>query len=116
MGPITLKQEINIILKASGYKYFYGSGSVETFPYVRYTLGDNFSTRLSNKKGLKTIWYQIDVFSDVPLDVEAEQTILSKIEAELEQKGLITTNWLEVISENNTTRYPNYHYFLEVRK
>lgn len=116
MGPITLKQEINIVLKASGYTYFYGSGSVETFPYIRYTLGDNFSTRLSNKKGLKNIWYQIDVFSQTPIDVEADETMLSKVESALEAKYLITTDWLEVITENSTTRYTNYHYFLEVRK
>ena len=49
-------------------------------------------------------------------EVKMPMQDLTKIETELEQKRLVTTNWLEVISENNTTRYPNYHYFLEVRK
>lgn len=112
----TLKQEINEVLKKSGYDHFYGSSSVDTFPYIRYTLGDHFSRRLSNKKELKNIWYQIDVFSQVPFDVEDDSTVLALVERELEAKGLITTDWIEVISENNTTRHPNYHYILEVRK
>lgn len=119
MGIITLKQKINEILnelfKETGYKYFYGSSSVDTFPYIRYTLGDNFSNRLSNKKKVKNIWYQIDVFSQVPIDVENKNTILFKIELNLENRRLITTDWLETIDEDNNTRYPVYHYFLEVR-
>lgn len=102
-------------MKTSGYSHFYGTGTGNTFPYVRYTLGDNFSQRLSNKKGVKHIWYQLDVFTNYPFDVENNE-MLETIETGLESIGLFTTDWIETIDNDNTTGFPVYRYFIEVRE
>lgn len=116
MANITLKGTINTFLQETGYRYFYATTIEEAvFPYIRYTLGDNYSARLSNKKAIKNIWYQLDVFSDRPLDVE-ESEMLTVIENGLEERGLYTTNWIEVIDDDSSIGYPIYRYFIEVRK
>lgn len=114
MDTITLKQQINAVLKTIDRPYFYGRGTSDTFPYIRYTLGSNSTVRLSNKKSVRNIWYQIDVFSMLPLDVESD-TLLLEIERKLESTNLYTTDWIEVINDDNNTRYNVYHYFIEVR-
>lgn len=116
MDTITLKQKINSVLKTLGVEYFYGQSTNSKFPYIRFTLGDNNTTRLSNKKSTRNIWYQIDVFSMVPLDVQDEDTILYQIESKLESEKLITTDWIETEDTDNNTRYTVYHYFIEVRE
>jgi len=115
VATITLKSDIFSVLSETGYPHFYGSGSSDSFPYIRYTLGSNYSDRLSNEKATKNIWYQVDVFSDYPFDVEANE-LLQTIESGLELQGLYTTDWIEAIDDENNTRYPVYHYFIEVRK
>jgi len=112
---MTLKNKINEFLKETDYTHFYGRGSSNSFPYVRYTLGDNFTKRLSNKKGPRNIWYQLDVFNNRPFDVQGSE-MLTTIEEGLEERDLFTTDWIEAIDDDNTTTYPIYHYFIEVRE
>lgn len=86
-----------------------------SFPYIRYFLGSNFTTRLSNKKAVRNIWYQVDVFSNVPIDVEDTNSMLAEVELALDTEGLYVTDWIEVVDDSNSTQFPVYHYFLEVR-
>jgi len=111
----TLKGRIRRALIKTGHVNFYGTSTRNTFPFIRYFLGSNFTNRLSNKKAVRNIWYQVDVFSDVPIDVEDTGTILSDVESALELEGLYVTDWMEVSDTSNSTQYTIYHYFLEVR-
>lgn len=97
-----------------GIAFDYGTGVKAKYPYARYTLGSNDSDRLSNKKAIKNIWYQIDVFDLVPHDVE-DDNILLAIELVLETNNLYTTDWIEDIDNENNTEFDIYHYFMEVR-
>jgi len=116
---MTLKSDIRSVLSSlfngSEYSYFYGLSKSQSIPYIRYFLGNNHTDRLSNKKSIRNIWYQIDVFTYIPIDVEDKESILYQIESGLEKKNLTTTDWMENFSENNNTRYTIYHYFIEVR-
>lgn len=102
-------------MKTTSYNHFYGTGTGNAFPYIRYTLGDNSSRRLSNKKSIKNIWYQLDVFSNYPFDVQSNE-MLETIESGLENLGLFTTDWIETIDDSNSTGFPVYRYFIEVRE
>lgn len=117
---MTLKAHIRAALQSllidTDYEWFYGFAKGKQIPYVRFFLGNNHTGRLSNKKAVRNIWYQVDVFSYLPIDVQNKDSVLFKIEDELEKKGLITTDWMENFSEDNNTRYTIYHYFIEVRE
>lgn len=115
MDNITLKRRIKQALDKTLYDNFYGTSTKNVFPYIRYTLGSNFSNRLSNQKALRNIWYQVDVFHNVPIDVENISSILSEVELILDSEGMYVTDWIEDIDDTNSTQYPVYHYFLEVR-
>lgn len=117
---MTLKSDIHstlgsIVSEHSEYDWFYGFSKGKQVPYIRYFLGNNHTDRLSNKKAVRNIWYQIDVFTYVPIDVQNKESVLVKIESALEDKNLITTDWMENFSEDNNTQYTIYHYFIEVR-
>lgn len=111
---MTLKSDIADVLKELDYTWFYGNSVNTKFPFIRFNLGNNYTDRLSNKKANRNIWYQVDVFTLTPLDVEGNN-MLSEIENRLEQASLFTTDWLEATDTDNNTNYPVYHYFLEVR-
>ena len=120
MGIITLKNNIHTVLENAvvdtAFVWFYGASKGKQVPYIRFFLGNNHTSRLSNKKSIRNIWYQIDVFSYEPIDVQDETSILFQIESQLENKNLITTDWMENFSEDNNTRYTIFHYFIEVRE
>lgn len=111
----TLKCRIKRALDQTKYDNFYGTSTKNSFPYIRYFLGNNFTGRLSNKKAIRNIWYQVDVFSEIPIDVEDLSSILSEVELVLDAEGLFVTDWLEDADTSNSTQYPIYHYFVEVR-
>lgn len=114
---MTLKADIfSVLQEQTDYDSFYGSSTNKEIPYIRFVLGSHHSDRLSNKKALKNIWYQVDVFTYTPIDVESDTSVLHQIESALESRNLITTDWIEVISEGSSTQYTVYHYFIEARK
>lgn len=111
----TLKRRIKDALDTTGHTNFYGMSAQNNFPYVRYTLSSNYTGRLSNKKAIRNIWYQVDVFSRVPIDVESNESILVDVESALVEEGLYVKDWFENVDTTNSTQYPIYHYFIEVR-
>lgn len=111
-----IRSVIDTVATANNYDWFYGVSKGKEVPYIRFFLGNNFTRRLSNKKAIRNIWYQLDVFSYTPIDVQDADSILNKIESKLEDKNLITTDWMENFSEDNNTQYTIYHYFIEVRE
>lgn len=111
---MTVKKQIYNALKPLGYPLAYAS-TPEGFPAIRYTLVSNVPRRLSNEKASRRVYYQIDVFSQAPIDVEAEGTVLSKVEAALEDAGLYTNNWTETLDLSNETQFAIYRYLIEVR-
>lgn len=110
---MSLKERIFHVLEQVNMPVAYGRASDE-MPYIRYTLVSNRSERLSNKKSIKHIYYQVDLFTQIPKDVETDETLLF-IEEELEKEGLITTDWTETIDDFNDTGYLVFHYLMEVR-
>lgn len=112
---MSLKQKIFDVLETIDVPSFYGMSTQNTFPFVRYTLGNHYSKRLSDEKAIKNIWYQIDVYSTVPIDVEDTDGLLKEIETKLEAERLFTDDWKETIDIDNQSTYPIYHYFIEVR-
>lgn len=110
----TLKVRIRDVLKTLPYSFAYAQ-TPAGFPAIRYSLLSNVPVRTSNIKHYKNISYQLDVFTQIPLDVEDETNILTEIEQALEQAGLYTSNWLETEDPDNHSNMTIYHYFITIR-
>lgn len=111
---MSLKKQINKVLKATGYRYFYMDGDNTTFPFIRYSHGNTLPRRYSGKTHDRYIWYQIDVFDARPHDVEDSDMLLT-IQKALEEDGLQVTEWKENQDTVNETRHVVYQYYMEVR-
>lgn len=110
----TLKVRIKDVLNSLPYPFAYAQ-TPPGFPSIRYTLLSNVPIRTSNIKHYKNISYQLDVFTQVPMDVEDKNNILYEIEQALEEAGLYTSNWLETEDPDNHSNMTIYHYFLTIR-
>lgn len=114
MDELTLKNRINDALKATGYRYFYLTGDTDSFPFIRFSLGNHIYRSLSSKYHHSYIWYQVDVFSEVPKNVENDP-MLFNIKQALLDEGLKSTAWKEAPDLENNTQFTVYHYYCEVK-
>lgn len=84
------------------------------FPRVNFFLLSHNSSRLSNKRHKHYTAYQVDYFSEVPLDVEVDLTLI-EITQRLEDAGFLTTDWNELTEIDVEAQAGIYHYWIEVR-
>lgn len=110
---MTIKDRIYEALKSVEDKSFYADTDYTGFPRVLFYLISNVPVRYSNKRHSNRIKYQVSYYSDHSLDVETDESLMGIIDA-LEVKGLLTTNWLEVVSIDEKENSSTYHYMLEV--
>ncbi|MGX7091183.1 hypothetical protein [Hutsoniella sourekii] len=111
---MTTKDKIYDALNGLGPFLSYGDSDNPVIPRIHYFLLANISVRLSNKRHTQMPIYQVDYFSDIPLNVE-DAEILSVITESLEKINLTTSDWREVISYNEDEDRTDWHYFVEVR-
>ena len=69
--------------------------------------------RLSDRKHLKHVRYQISYFDKTPRDVE-DDLILNSISDALEKANLNTTEWIEIIETDDEVDDTIFHYIIEV--
>lgn len=96
------------------YQVSYNDTNFDRFPRINFSLVNNYSYRLSNKRHNRKIYYQVDFFSDRALDVEDDKDLMKIIEL-LEDERLLTTDWVEVSSIDEVEQQAIYHYYIEVR-
>lgn len=108
------KQIIFEALKVANCPVAYSDTVHETFPRINFSLIDNQSLRLSDKRHNQRVVYQVDYFSQRALDVETNEVLLSIIES-LEANKLLTSDWREVVNIDVQRHLGIYHYFIEVQ-
>lgn len=104
----TLRKELPHIPLA--YRY----SNLNELPRMSFAAISNVTLKLSNKRHMQRVWYQIDYFSRVPLDIETD-TNLNRIIEVLENENLTLTNWQEEEDINVETDSALFTYWIEVR-
>lgn len=107
------KKEIFKILKETNIPVSYNDSTTSVLPKMVMSFVSNVSSRLSNKKHHRTLRYQVMYYSDCALDVETDVNLIN-IEALLEEKGFITTDWMEITDVDLDMEITSYDYLLEV--
>lgn len=101
-------------LKSVEENSFYGWTDVVEFPRCIFYLVSNFSKKLSNKRHVQHVSYQVSYYSDIPLNIENDAKLWGIIDA-LEERGIITNDWREIIDRETDKNRTIYHYWLEAR-
>lgn len=101
-------------LKSVEDNSFYGWTDYAKFPRCVFYLVSHSSKKLSNKRHLQRLSYQVSYYSDYPLNVETDVKLWQIIDT-LEDSNLITNDWREVIDRDTDKNRTIYHYWLEVR-
>lgn len=109
----SLKELIFDALIPLGIPVAYNDSDISQLPRINYNLISNLSIRLSNKKHRNKVRYQIDYFSKIPLDIEADD-VLIQIEVYLNDKGIKTSNWIEIPTIDLEADIGLYRYYMEV--
>lgn len=107
------KKEIFEILKKANIPVSYNESTTSVLPKMVMSFVSNVSSRLSNKKHNRYLRYQVMYYSDLALDVETDANLLN-IETLLEEKGFITTDWMEITDVDLDMEISSYDYLLEV--
>ena len=111
----TMKKRIYDALVNNSDVHVSYSDTLETsLPRINFSLISHSSTRLSNKRYKQHLVYQVDYFSDRPLEVENNTELWAITEA-LESEGFLTTDWNEITEIDVDTQSGIYHYWIEVR-
>lgn len=110
----TTKDVIYDALLKVGLPVSYIDTDKDTLPRINFFLVSNWHTRRSNKRHTQRLVYQVDVYSNRPLDVEFDP-VLWQIITELEDENLLTSDWREVLNVNEKENRSVYHYWLEVK-
>ena len=106
-------QLIQKALEALEIPFAYADSDIKQFPRIIVNLVSNTSIRLSNKRHTAKVRYQIDLYSEIPRDVEVDDT-LYQIEQKFLENGLRTSNWLEVSDIDIEKERGLYRYMIEV--
>ncbi len=108
------KAKISNALKhgANGIPISYGY-TKRPMPYIIFNLIDNRGLRLSGQRHSKSTWWQVDVYSISPKDVDTD-TLLTSIQETLEHNRLITSEWVEVAETDVKKEQTSWRYMLEV--
>lgn len=109
----SLKQRIFDSLSKFDVSVSYNESIHSSFPRIVYFLVSNYSRRLSNQKTIQHISYQVSFYDIQPHDVETSEVLL-KFQMQLENDGMLTTNWQEVSVVKEDIEETVYHYYLEV--
>lgn len=110
---MSLKERIFDALVTLDLPLAYNDSNVTKLPRLNYFLISNYPIRLSNSKHRNITRYQVDLFSDIPRDVESDD-LLSQIEETLLKSRLKCSNWFEVSSIDADEELGIYHYYVEV--
>ncbi len=108
------KAKISNALKhgANGIPISYGY-TKRPMPYIIFNLIDNRGLRLSGQRHSKSTWWQVDVYSVSPKDVDTD-ALLTSIKGSLEGNRLVTSEWIEIAETDAKTEQTSWRYMLEV--
>lgn len=112
---MTLKAVIYDVLNETGLPVAYRHTNVSEMPRFNYSLIYNGELRLSGRTHTKKPSYQIDYFSNVPVDVESFD-LFDTIRNQLREQQLAVGNWQETDSYDKETDTSIYHYYLECER
>lgn len=111
----TLKQEIFEVLSATELPVAYRFSDVTQLPRFSYSLIYNGELRLSGDTHTRKPLYQIDYFSNVPVDVESFE-LFEGIRDDLRAKNIAVKNWQEVATYDEDSDISLFQYYLECEK
>ena len=111
----TLKQEIYAVLKATELPVAYAHSDISQLPRFSYSLIYNSELRLSGQTHSKKPSYQIDYFSNTPVDVE-DFKLFDTIKNNLRIRNIAVKNWQEGVTYDEETDTSLFHYYLECEK
>ncbi|MCW6661883.1 hypothetical protein NHG28_06535 [Aerococcaceae bacterium NML201209] len=100
-------------LKSLELPLAYRDSNLSQLPRLNYSLVGNYSIRASGKRHTQVSVYQVDYFSDIPIDVESDT--LMAVTLALENVGLHTSDWREVHTIDEAADTSVYHYYIEVK-
>lgn len=107
------KKEIFEVLKKTKIPVSYNESTTSALPKMVMSFVSSVSSRLSNKKHNRYLRYQVMYYSDRALDIETDTTLIN-IETLLEEKGFITTDWMEITDIDIDSEIGSYDYLIEV--
>lgn len=111
----TLKQEIYEVLSATKLPTAYRFSDIAELPRFSYSLIYNDELRLSGETHSKKPSYQIDYFSDVPVDIESFD-LFATVRDDLRAKNIAVKNWQEAATYDEDSDISLFHYYLECEK
>ena len=111
----TLKQEIYTILKATELPVAYAHSDISQLPRFSYSLIYNGELRLSGQTHSKKPLYQIDYFSNTPVDVE-DFELFDTVKNSLRTRNIAVKNWQEGVTYDEDSDVSLFHYYLECEK
>lgn len=109
---MTLKDDIYESLVTLDIPVAYNDTDISELPRINFTLISNYAIKFSNNRHRQVLRYQIDVFSDVPLNVE-DDTLLLGVESALANKRIRCTPWTEVSNIDAEVDLGIYRYYAE---
>ena len=112
---MSLKKTIYDTLKPFGLPLAYADTDLNVLPRLNFFLVSHFSIRSSNQSHQQKLTYQVEYYSDRPLDVENNDTLWNIIDA-LESNNLITTDWVETSAIDVEEDIGVYRYWIEVKR
>ncbi|MFS4464729.1 hypothetical protein ACMFKE_04920 [Staphylococcus haemolyticus] len=110
---MSVKSKIFEALEPLNINMAHGYSDEMAFPKIITNIVSHRAVRLSDKKHLRHIRYQLSYFDAVPRDVE-DDTVLNAISEALENANLLTSEWVEIIEPDEDTDLTIFHYLLEV--
>lgn len=106
-------EKIQKALESLGIPFAYADSDINRFPRIIVNLVSNTSIKLSNLRHTRKLRYQIDLYSEIPRDIEVDDT-LYQIEQKLLENGLNTSDWFEVSDIDVEKERGLYRYMIEV--
>lgn len=91
---MTLKADIFEALSTLNIPVAYRDSDVSELPRISYALIGSFRIKASNSVHRRVYRYQVDIFSDTPLEIEDDQ-LLKQAEANLKALGIRVGAWRE---------------------
>lgn len=111
---MSVKNRIFDALRPLNINMAHGYSDEMTFPKIITNVISHRAIRLSDRKHMRHIRYQISYFDTIPRDVE-EDEVLNAISNALEDANLNTTEWIEIVEPDEEFEDETiFHYIVEV--